>query len=116
MRACRKYWLIAVSSFLRILLRCAMTSTSPFMGTLRLQAAEDAADAAVTSQEACGAGARESRGRVSRISRAQGAQGPQHVATPVQDCSCSNERAPSWMACCRRFSEIPWQRQTYIGR
>src|SRR5580765_1146117 len=32
MRACRKYWLIAVSSFLRILLRCPTTSTSPFMG------------------------------------------------------------------------------------
>jgi NhaB family Na+:H+ antiporter len=31
MRACRKYWLIATSSFPRILLRCWMTLTSPFM-------------------------------------------------------------------------------------
>lgn len=31
MRACRKYWLIATSSLARILLRCWMTVTSPFM-------------------------------------------------------------------------------------
>src|SRR6056297_1271754 len=39
MRECRKYWLMAVSSFLSVLFRCWMTVVSPFMMFLVLRLA-----------------------------------------------------------------------------
>src|SRR5512139_1951182 len=90
-----------------------MTSTSPFMAWLRVCLRPVAA--ATAGHEACGLRASESSLGHSSISRAQGSHAPQQVATPVQDCSCSKERAPSTIACCSRDSEIPWQTQTYMG-
>src|SRR5262249_1006404 len=92
-RACRKYWLIAVSSFFRTSLRCFSTVLSPCIGSApgRNQSA-DLEQAALKRQlerksEAGGEGTYAATARpadstcASMTSRAESSQRPQQLAT-----------------------------------
>src|SRR2546421_6363251 len=63
MRACRKYWLMAVSSLNRSLFSCCTTFASPFIRSLRRDARFDAgrAGASRKSRRCAASGCREKR-------------------------------------------------------
>src|SRR5581483_9126124 len=115
MRACRKYWLIAVSSLNSTLFRCCTTLGSPFIGGLGgkarfdaegLAASTDSADQAAT---ATGSSARASRSTW----LAQSRQRPQPAPTPSSYASSSIEQAPLRAHSRTAFSVTALQMQMY---
>src|SRR6185369_1766290 len=83
MRACRKYWLIAVSSLNRILFRCSRTLVSPFIvlspgSKRRIVARQAERDAAVRGAGDVGIE------RKMLLDRVRVAEGPRRLARFVQ--------------------------------
>src|SRR5262245_50121610 len=69
MRACRKYWLIAVSSFFRTPLRCWMTFLSPFMALLLVPGDSDSTRSLVGTRLTPGVSKAQGKCVTLRISR-----------------------------------------------